>query len=87
MIISYVPGRQCEQHHRAHLASSFLVSPFDSAAVVSVDGFGDFVSAMWGEGKGNSITVHDQVNFPHSLGLFYLAIYARLTRASTGRIG
>jgi len=62
------------EHHRAHLASSFLVSPFDSAAVVSVDGFGDFVSAMWGEGKGNSITVHDQVNFPHSLGLFYLAI-------------
>lgn len=62
------------EHHRAHLASSFFVSSFDSAAVVSVDGFGDFVSSMWGEGKGAEISVHDQVNFPHSLGLFYLAI-------------
>lgn len=62
------------EHHRAHMGSSFFVSPFESAAVVSVDGFGDFVSTMWGEGKGSNITVHDQVNFPHSLGLFYLAI-------------
>lgn len=62
------------EHHVAHLASSFLVSPFDSAAVVSVDGFGDFVSTMWGMGNGASITVRDQVGFPHSLGLFYLAM-------------
>ena len=62
------------EHHQAHLASSFLVSPFDSAAVVSVDGFGDFVSTMWGMGSGSSITVRDQVTFPHSLGLFYLAM-------------
>jgi carbamoyltransferase len=62
------------EHHRAHLASSFLVSPFDSAAVVSVDGFGDFVSTMWGEGKGNRISVAGEVSFPHSLGLFYLAV-------------
>ncbi|OGW91504.1 MAG: carbamoyltransferase, partial [Omnitrophica bacterium RIFCSPHIGHO2_02_FULL_63_14] len=59
---------------RAHLASAFFVSPFDSAAVVSVDGFGDFASAMWGVGEGNAIDVKDQVNFPHSLGLFYLAM-------------
>ena len=62
------------EHHKAHLASSFFVSPFDSAALVSVDGFGDFVSTMWGTGERNLIDVHDQVNFPHSLGLFYLAI-------------
>jgi len=62
------------EHHQAHLASSFLVSPFDSAAVVSVDGFGDFVSTMWGMGNGSSINVRDQVTFPHSLGLFYLAM-------------
>lgn len=62
------------EHHRAHLASSFFVSSFDSAAVVSVDGFGDFVSTMWGTGSGNKITVRDQVMFPHSLGLFYLAM-------------
>ena len=40
------------EHHIAHLASSFLVSPFEKAAVVSVDGFGDFVGAMWGIGEG-----------------------------------
>ena len=62
------------EHHLAHLASSYLVSPFDSAAVVSVDGFGDFVSTMWGMGNGALITVNDQVGFPHSLGLFYLAM-------------
>lgn len=62
------------EHHQAHLASSFLVSSFDRAAVVSVDAFGDFVSTMWGVGNGASIKVHDQVGFPHSLGLFYLAM-------------
>jgi carbamoyltransferase len=62
------------EHHRAHLASAFFVSPFDSAAVVSVDGFGDFVSAMWGAGEGSSMTVDGEVAFPHSLGLFYLAL-------------
>lgn len=62
------------EHHRAHLASAFFVSPFQNAAVVSVDGFGDFVSTMWGIGKGRDITVKYQVNFPHSLGLFYLAM-------------
>jgi carbamoyltransferase len=62
------------EHHRAHLASSYFVSPFDSAAVVSVDGFGDFVSTMWGTGCGGKLTVDDEVTFPHSLGLFYLAV-------------
>lgn len=62
------------EHHIAHIGSSFLVSPFDSAAVVSVDGFGDFVSTMWGMGKGSNISIEDKIHFPHSLGLFYLAI-------------
>jgi carbamoyltransferase len=62
------------EHHRAHLASSFFVSPFPSAAVVSLDGFGDFTSTMWGEGKDSRITVRDQVHYPHSLGLAYLAV-------------
>jgi carbamoyltransferase len=62
------------EHHRAHLACSYFVSPFDSATVVSVDGFGDFVSTMWGEGKKGSIHVRGKVHFPHSLGLFYLAV-------------
>src|SRR5204862_6692893 len=42
------------EHHRAHLASSFFVSPFDRAALLSIDGFGDFISTMWGVGDGNS---------------------------------
>ena len=62
------------EHHRAHLASAFLVSPFDSSAVVSVDGFGDFSSTAWGHGQGSSFDIAQRVFFPHSLGLFYLAI-------------
>ena len=61
------------EHHRAHLASAFFCSPFDEAAVVSIDGFGDFSSVMWGVGKGNQIDVTGSVHFPHSLGLFYTA--------------
>jgi carbamoyltransferase len=66
------------EHHHAHLASAFFVSPFESAAVVSVDGFGDFVSAMWGSGQGNRLHVEDTTHFPHSLGLFYLAVTQHL---------
>ena len=62
------------EHHLAHLASSFFVSPFNKSAVVSVDGFGDFVSTMWGTGEGTSISIDNKIHFPHSLGLFYLAI-------------
>ncbi len=62
------------EHHRAHMASAFLVSPFPEAAILSVDGMGDFVSTMWGVGKGNKLEVSDEINFPHSLGIFYTAI-------------
>lgn len=62
------------EHHKAHLASSFFVAPFDQAALLSLDGFGDFASAMWGVGQGNSITTAGSVTFPHSLGLFYTAL-------------
>ncbi len=62
------------EHHLAHLGSAFLVSPFDDAVVVSVDGFGDFASAAWGLGSGSEIRVEDKVYFPHSLGIFYQAL-------------
>jgi carbamoyltransferase len=62
------------EHHLAHLASAFFVSPFREAAVVSVDGFGDFASLMWGTGRDKHIEMVDCTYFPHSLGLFYLAI-------------
>jgi len=61
------------EHHRAHLASAFYVSPFDRAALLSVDGFGDFISTMWAIGQGKSIEVLDQVEYPHSLGIVYTA--------------
>jgi carbamoyltransferase len=61
------------EHHRAHLASAFFASPFDEAAVISIDGFGDFSSVMWGVGRGNQIEVRGSVSFPHSLGIFYTA--------------
>jgi carbamoyltransferase len=62
------------EHHMAHLASAYLVSPFADATVVSVDGFGDFASAAWGVGRGAEIAIDDKVYFPHSLGIFYQAM-------------
>lgn len=62
------------EHHLAHLASAFLVSPFDEAVAISVDGFGDFASAAWGVGRGSDISVEAKVYFPHSLGIFYQAL-------------
>lgn len=62
------------EHHLAHLASAFLVSPFRQASVASIDGFGDFASAAWGVGDGTTIEVDDRVHFPHSLGVFYQAL-------------
>lgn len=66
------------EHHLAHMASAFLVSPFGEAAVVSVDGFGDFASAAWGHGAGDRIDVAARVPFPHSLGVFYQAVTQHL---------
>jgi len=62
------------EHHLAHLASAFLVSPFEEAVAVSVDGFGDFASAAWGVGRGGTVEVDERVYFPHSLGVFYEAL-------------
>ena len=62
------------EHHLAHLASTFFVSPFEQAAVLSADGLGDFASTMWATGEGNRLRVHGAVAFPHSLGMYYTAI-------------
>ena len=61
------------EHHRAHLASCFFVSPFERAALLSIDGFGDFISTMWAAGENNSIEVLGQVEYPHSTGIVYTA--------------
>lgn len=62
------------EHHQAHLSAAFHVSPFEEAAVVSVDGFGDFASTAWATGRGSELTLEGRVLFPHSLGVFYEAI-------------
>ncbi|HEV8522948.1 MAG TPA: carbamoyltransferase C-terminal domain-containing protein [Terriglobales bacterium] len=61
------------EHHKAHMASSFLLSGFERAAILSIDGFGDFISTMWGLGEGNRIEVYDAIEYPHSAGIVYTA--------------
>lgn len=59
------------EHHRSHMACSFYASPFEEAAILSIDGMGDFTSTMRGTGKGTDMKVIDSVSYPHSLGIFY----------------
>ncbi len=70
------------EHHKAHLASSFFVSPFEEAALFSVDGLGDFASMMWGMGTGSKLNAQGSIAFPHSLGIYYTALsqYLGFTR-------
>lgn len=62
------------EHHLAHLASAMLVSPFERAALASIDGFGDFASTMTGIGQGTKIEVFNRTLFPHSMGIVYTAV-------------
>jgi carbamoyltransferase len=62
------------EHHQAHLASAFFVSPFDRAALLSADGLGDFASTMWGTGSENRMSIDGAIAFPHSLGMYYTAV-------------
>ena len=62
------------EHHPAHLASAFFVSPFDDAAVCAIDGFGDFVSTSLAVGRDRTLRILRRVYFPHSIGLLYLAV-------------
>src|SRR5437588_3916524 len=62
------------EHHQAHLASAFFVSPFEHAFLLSADGLGDFASTMWGLGIGNRLEIDGAIPFPHSLGLYYTAV-------------
>ncbi|HXJ95794.1 MAG TPA: carbamoyltransferase [Terriglobia bacterium] len=65
-------------HHLSHAASAFLCSPFDEAAILTVDGVGEWVTATYGEGKGTDIRLLKQMDFPHSVGLLYSAFTAFL---------
>jgi carbamoyltransferase len=62
------------EHHLCHASSCFHVSPFDKAAILSVDGFGDFASTLTALGEGTDIKVLDRTLFPHSLGILYTMV-------------
>ncbi|HLD34589.1 MAG TPA: carbamoyltransferase N-terminal domain-containing protein, partial [Patescibacteria group bacterium] len=61
------------EHHLSHAASAFLVSPFEKAAILTIDGVGEWATAAKGIGQGTKITLTHQINFPDSLGLLYSA--------------
>jgi carbamoyltransferase len=61
------------EHHMSHAASAFLPSPFDEAAILTIDGVGEWATASYGVGRGTDITLFKEIRFPHSLGLLYSA--------------
>jgi carbamoyltransferase len=64
---------QFVDHHRSHAASAFYPSPFEEAAILTVDGVGEWSTATWGVGKGSDIELREELRFPNSLGLLYSA--------------
>jgi carbamoyltransferase len=62
------------EHHVAHAASAFYASPFKEAAILTLDGLGDFASMLWGVGRDRDLEVRGFVLFPHSLGFYYTAV-------------
>lgn len=73
-----IPGFQGDiffsRHHESHAASTFFCSPFEEAAILIVDGVGEWATASIGEGHGNTIRLRKELRFPHSIGLFYSAM-------------
>ena len=61
------------EHHQSHAASAFLCSPFEEAAILTIDGVGEWATATQGIGKGERFELLREVRFPHSLGLLYSA--------------
>ncbi len=68
------PGRYVfTDHHESHAASAFFPSPFQEAAILTLDGVGEWTTTCMGVGRGNKIELMDEIRFPHSLGLLYSA--------------
>jgi len=61
------------EHHESHAASAFFPSPFEEAAIITLDGVGEWATASFGTGKGNKIHLTHELHFPHSLGMLYSA--------------
>ena len=69
-----MPGDVCfAEHHESHAASAFFPSPFQSAAILTLDGVGEWATSTLGHGKDNQVEILNEIRFPHSLGLLYSA--------------
>ncbi|MBM3847275.1 MAG: carbamoyltransferase [Verrucomicrobia bacterium] len=64
------------EHHQAHAASAFYPSPYEEAAILTVDGAGEWATTVIGSGRGAELKLHKEIRFPHSLGLLYSAFTA-----------
>ena len=71
--LGYTGPLMYSEHHLSHAASAFYVSGFETAAVLTVDGVGEWATASWGVGSGNHLEIKGEIRFPHSLGLLYSA--------------
>jgi carbamoyltransferase len=71
--VNELPPLFFNQHHRSHAASAFFPSPFERAAVMCLDGVGEWATTTVWRGEGNMLTPHWEIDFPHSLGLLYTA--------------
>ncbi|MEV4756231.1 carbamoyltransferase [Micromonospora sp. NPDC049559] len=67
------PAATASRHHRSHAASAFFPSPFESAAVVTIDGVGEWQTTTIWHGRGSSLELVDSISYPHSLGMLYSA--------------
>jgi carbamoyltransferase len=68
------PGRlMFTEHHESHAASAFFASPFESAAILTLDGVGEWATSSLGQGRGNRLRILEEIHYPHSLGLLYSA--------------
>lgn len=65
-------------HHLSHAASAFYASPFEEAAILTIDGVGEWATASIGHGKGSDVQLLNEIHFPHSLGLLYASFTAFL---------
>jgi carbamoyltransferase len=78
----FAPDYDCDklllfsEHHQSHAASAFFPSPFDEAAVLTMDGVGEWATTSLALGRGNSLEMIKEIHFPHSLGLLYAAFTA-----------
>ncbi|MFN7700518.1 MAG: carbamoyltransferase N-terminal domain-containing protein, partial [Deltaproteobacteria bacterium] len=61
------------EHHVSHAASAFFPSPFERAAILTLDGVGEWSTSTWGSGEGHTIELRAELEFPHSIGLLYSA--------------